>query len=139
MRRSQFFPSRKWCLLLLLLTNCLSSKIYIFIKYILIFKCMHVRACVCVCVRVSEYKIIIKNNINTLLNNNFYYAYFGQFVAQRIHQFVRTFDALPFDLPWKRFLFKLDATKMKPLWIHWTALKFSTLLLPNSNMYIYFI
>ena len=39
------------------------------------------------------------SNKNTLLNNNFDYAYFGQFVAQRNYQFAHTFDVLPFDLP----------------------------------------
>lgn len=33
----------------------------------------------------------------TLSNNNFYYAYFGQFVTRWNYQFDYTFDAPPFD------------------------------------------
>jgi len=46
----------------------------------------------------------IRNNVGTSLDNNFYYAYFDQFVIQLIHQFGHTFDVQPFDQLYKKYI-----------------------------------
>lgn len=48
---------------------------------------------------------------STLLDSTFYYASFDQFVARRNYQFVHTFDALTFDLPWKKISLHTWSTK----------------------------
>lgn len=56
----------------------------------MIFKCIYIKYA------------LIKSYIFTSYNN-FYYAYFGQFVTRRNYQFDHTFDALAFDLLYGKY------------------------------------